>query len=155
MALPVFPRRKGHNQARCHGNPNGSRKRRVYYGADGAAGKRIRDCVLVGTCYDIDRVADNRLLTNSATILTNTTGTQTLLDWFDNARELSRRALINPSEAEGSRRHANVGNGGRSAHEHSRSLPIVWVGSIRIFARSHREQTNEFKGIFCLLFEYL
>lgn len=40
------------------GNPNGSRKRRVYCGAGGATGKRTRDRELVGTCYDIDGVDD-------------------------------------------------------------------------------------------------
>ena len=35
-----------------HGQPpNGSRMYRVYCGADGAAGRRVRDCELVGTCY--------------------------------------------------------------------------------------------------------
>lgn len=40
-------------RARLYGDPNGSRTRRVYCGAGGAAGRRIRGCGLVGTCYDI------------------------------------------------------------------------------------------------------
>lgn len=75
-----FQEGKNTKQTRCHGNPNGSRKRRVYYGAGGAAGRRIRDCELVGTCYDIDRVADNRLLTKNVTIVTITTSKLTLLN---------------------------------------------------------------------------
>lgn len=43
---------------------SGSRKKKVYYEADGAAGKRVRDCGLVGTCYAPVTVTNELELTN-------------------------------------------------------------------------------------------
>lgn len=61
--------------------PNGSRKIRVYCGAGGAAGKRIRGCELVGTCYAIDGVDTSEQLRNTERDTTATfTATRTLVN---------------------------------------------------------------------------